>query len=95
MSIIFSGSIRPFAIDDLRCAPFFCSEWLEKLDLEDRDEDDTVEYSTRATWIFNAEKSKGLTGHEKITVPHLFMLSVIMTAMRDKPAMISVAGTVE
>ena len=68
------------------------SEWKEKIDLVDREEDDTVEYSQRTTWIFNPAKSNGLTGQEEIVFPHVLMLGIIMAAIRDKPTMIGLVG---
>ncbi|XP_043284448.1 sensory neuron membrane protein 1 isoform X2 [Venturia canescens] len=72
--------------------PYFYDEWKEKVDLVDREEDDTVEYSQRITWIFNPAKSNGLTGNEELVFPHLLMLGIIMTTMRDKPAMIGLSA---
>lgn len=60
----------------------------------DREEDDTVEYSQRITWIFNPSKSNGLTGKEELVFPHLLMLGIIMTTMRDKPSMIGLSGEI-
>nr|UEN71286.1 sensory neuron membrane protein 1 [Gregopimpla kuwanae] len=72
--------------------PFFYDEWKEKIDTEDREEDDTVEYSQRTTWIFNPSKSNGLTGNEVLTFPHILMLGIIMSTMRDKPNLINLAA---
>lgn len=58
----------------------------------DREDDDTLEYSRRRTWIFNSVKSKSLTGNEIVTVPHLFILGAVMATMRDRPNMIGLAG---
>lgn len=43
-------------------------------------------------WIFVAEKSEGLTGNEELTLPHIFILAMVMTALREKPAMLPVVS---
>lgn len=68
------------------------SEWKEKVNLVDREEDDTVEYNQRITWHFNPSKSNGLTGDEELVFPHLAILSMVMITMADKPNMIGVAS---
>lgn len=68
------------------------SEWKEKLNLVDREEDDTVEYNQRVTWRFNPSKSNGLTGDEELVYPHIAMLGMIMITVKDKPTMIGVAS---
>lgn len=61
----------------------------------DHDEDDTVSYNAKSTFIFNAEKSKGLTGNEEITVPHLFMLGTVNAVLRDKPSAMPIVGKIK
>ncbi|KAL2716851.1 sensory neuron membrane protein 1-like [Vespula squamosa] len=66
--------------------PFFYDEYKEKVDLVDREEDDSVEYSLKATWYFNPSKSNGLTGEEELVLPHLLILAMVVTTMREKPS---------
>lgn len=61
-------------------------EWHEKNDLVDNDEDDTVTYSPRNTFIFKPEKSNGLTGEEELMLPHIFILAMIFATLREKPS---------
>ncbi|XP_058792829.1 sensory neuron membrane protein 1-like [Phymastichus coffea] len=65
--------------------PYYFEEWHEKDNLIDRDEDDSVEYAIKNTFHFKAEKSEGLTGEEELTLPHVFILAMVMTVLRDKP----------
>lgn len=46
---------------------FNCSEWKEKLDLEDDAKEDTLTYKMQNTYIFRPDLSNGLTGNEIIT----------------------------
>lgn len=62
------------------------------MDLEDREDDDTLEYSRRTTLIFNPAKSEPLTGNEMVTIPHFFILGALMTIVRDNPSAIRFAG---
>lgn len=63
-----------------------------KLDLVDREEDDSVEYSQKTTWFFNKAKSNGLTGEEDMVFPHLMILGMVMATLREKPAAIGVVS---
>lgn len=63
-----------------------CREWHEKDNLIDRDEDDSVEYAMKNTFYFDADKSEGLTGEEELMLPHVFILAMVMTVLRDKPS---------
>lgn len=71
------------------------SEYKMKLDLVDREEDDSVEYSQMTKWFFNKGKSKGLTGDEDMVFPHLMILGMVMATLKDKPTAIGVVGTYE
>ena len=62
-------------------------EWQEKVNMTDRDEDDTVEFSTKRKYIFRPDLSEGLTGDEELMFPHVFILTIIMTALREQPRM--------
>lgn len=64
-----------------------------KLDLLDREDEDSVEYSMKSTWFFNPKKSKGLTGDEDMVFPHLMILGMAMMTLRDKPAAMPIVGT--
>ncbi|XP_058800607.1 sensory neuron membrane protein 1-like [Phymastichus coffea] len=66
--------------------PYYFEEWHEKDKLIDSNKDDTVEYSTKNTYIFKAEKSHGLTGEEELVLPHIFILSLVMAAVRERPS---------
>lgn len=70
--------------------PFFYDEYKEKVDLEDREEDDSLEYGLKATWFFNPSKSHGLTGEEELVVPHLLIWAMVMTTLREKPSAIGI-----
>ncbi|CAK9811125.1 Sensory neuron membrane protein 1 [Anthophora plagiata] len=70
--------------------PFFYDEYKEKVDLVDREEDDSVEYSLKATWYFNPSRSNGLTGEEEIVFPHVLILSMVKIALVEQPAAIGI-----
>ncbi|XP_011306891.1 sensory neuron membrane protein 1 [Fopius arisanus] len=73
--------------------PFFYEEYKEKVDIVDNEEEDTAEYSNKVTWKFNLEKTgAGLSEETVITFPHLMILSMIMTVLREKPGMIGFAA---
>ncbi|XP_034946984.1 sensory neuron membrane protein 1-like [Chelonus insularis] len=73
--------------------PFFYDEWKEKVDCDDNDADDTVEYSNKATWIFNPGKSApGLTEDVELVLPHIMILGMILTTVREKPGMVGLAA---
>lgn len=56
----------------------------------DREEDDSVEYNLKATWYFNPSKSNGLTGEEELVLPHLLILAMVVTTLREKPTAIGI-----
>ncbi|CAK9823842.1 Sensory neuron membrane protein 1 [Anthophora retusa] len=70
--------------------PFFYDEYKEKVDLVDREEDDSVEYSLKATWYFNPSRSNGLTGDEEIVFPHVLILSMVKITLLEQPAAIGI-----
>nr|AWS20447.1 sensory neuron membrane protein 1 [Aphidius gifuensis] len=73
--------------------PFFYDEWKEKVDLVDREEDDTVEYSNKATWIFNKKKSgPGLHEDMELVFPHIMILSMVYATVRERPGMVGLAA---
>jgi len=63
------------------------------VDLIDREDDDSVEYSLQSTWYFNPKKSNGLTGEEEMVFPHLMILGMVGATLRERPAAIGVIGT--
>ena len=41
--------------------------------MEDNEEEDTVSFNMKDTWVFKKEKSGGLTGEEMITIPNILL----------------------
>ncbi|XP_012225459.1 sensory neuron membrane protein 1-like isoform X1 [Linepithema humile] len=72
--------------------PFFYDEYKVKLDLVDREEEDSVEYSLKSTWFFNPKKSNGLTGEEEMVYPHLMILGMVGATLIEKPAAVGIVG---
>ncbi|GAB1868221.1 Sensory neuron membrane protein 1 [Camponotus japonicus] len=72
--------------------PFFYDEYKVKIDLIDREDEDSVEYSIKPTWFFNPKKSNGLTGNEDMVVPHLIILSMALITLKEKPAAMPIIG---
>lgn len=50
------------------------SEWKEKVNIVDNEENDTVSFNMKNTWYFNPNGSGGLTMDETVVVPHIAML---------------------
>ncbi|XP_008215384.2 sensory neuron membrane protein 1 [Nasonia vitripennis] len=75
------GGAKPIVAE---VGPFVYEEWKEKVNQVDHDEDDTISYNAKSTFIFNAEKSKGLTGEEEVIMPHFFILGTVNSVLRDK-----------
>lgn len=53
------------------------SEWKEKTDLVDNEEEDSVSFDMKNSFIFRpdlTEKASGLKGNERITIPHLLIM---------------------
>ncbi|XP_014251146.1 sensory neuron membrane protein 1-like [Cimex lectularius] len=65
--------------------PYFFEEWKEKVNLEDDNTDDTVSFNMKAKWIFRPDLSGGLTGEEVVFIPHPALLSMVLTAEKEKP----------
>ncbi|CAB0034264.1 unnamed protein product [Trichogramma brassicae] len=72
--------------------PFVYDKYHEKTNQEDRDEDDTISFTMRDTYFFNAEKSNGLTGDEEIIVPHYLILGIVNALLRTKPTAVPIVG---
>lgn len=66
------------------------SEYKQKVDLIDREGDDSLEYNLKATWFFNPSRSEGLTGEEELVVPHVLILSMIKLTLEQQPAAIGI-----
>nr|ALG36152.1 sensory neuron membrane protein 1 [Sclerodermus sp. MQW-2015] len=73
--------------------PFFYDEYKEKVELVDRDEDDSLEYKQRVTWVFNPSKSgPGLTEDTEIVFPHMMILAIVMATVKEKPSALGIVG---
>lgn len=49
-------------------------EYKKKVNLEENEEEDTIVFNAVDTFIFNQEKSNGLTGQEEIIFPNVLLL---------------------
>ncbi|XP_072940393.1 xanthine dehydrogenase-like [Epargyreus clarus] len=73
--------------------PYHFEEWKEKVEVEDQEDTDTINYKKVDTFYFKPELSgPGLTGEEMIVMPHMFMMGMIAIVHREKPAMLSMLG---
>lgn len=70
--------------------PFFYDEFKQKVNLVDREEDDSVEYNLKNTWYFNPSRSNGLTGEEEIVMPHIVILSIVKITLVEQPGAIGI-----
>lgn len=68
------------------------SEYKVKIDLIDREDEDSLEYSIKSTWFFNPKKSNGLTGNEDMVFPHLMILGMALMTLKEKPAAMPIIG---
>lgn len=68
-------------------------ETREKVNLEDFEEDDEVEFNTRITFHYDLEASNGLTGEEEVIMPHMFILTMFLSTIADKPKLAGLVGT--
>jgi hypothetical protein len=46
--------------------------------------EDTLEFTLKNTFIFRADKSAGLTGEERITLPHPLVLGAMLAVQKDQ-----------
>ncbi|CAH2982872.1 unnamed protein product [Chilo suppressalis] len=73
--------------------PYHFDEWKEKVELEDSEENDTITYKKKDTFIFRPDLSgPGLTGEEIITMPHVVMISVATIVSKEKPKLTKTVG---
>lgn len=72
--------------------PFFYDEYKHKVNVEDRDEDDTVSYNFKSTWFWNPSRSNGLTGEEELVIPHLFIVSMIKLTLMEQPSALGIVN---
>ncbi|XP_011499315.1 PREDICTED: LOW QUALITY PROTEIN: sensory neuron membrane protein 1-like [Ceratosolen solmsi marchali] len=72
--------------------PYYYDEIQEKTNQLDHEEDDTVSYTIKNTYYFNAENSNGLTGEEEVMVPNYFAFSLINIVAREKPNVLPIIG---
>ncbi|XP_026669914.1 sensory neuron membrane protein 1 isoform X2 [Ceratina calcarata] len=70
--------------------PFFYDEYKQKVDLVDREEDDSVEYNIKTTWYYNPSRSNGLTGEEEIYFPHIVILTMVKTTLKEQPGALGI-----
>lgn len=68
------------------------SEYKQKVDQVDRDEDDSIEYRVKTTWYFNAARSNGLTTEEEIIFPNILILSMVKMVMAEQPSVIGLVS---
>lgn len=61
--------------------------------MEDFEEDDEVEFNTRITFHYDLEASNGLTGEEEVIMPHMFILTMFLSTIADKPKLAGLVGT--
>ncbi|XP_031619154.1 sensory neuron membrane protein 1-like [Contarinia nasturtii] len=65
--------------------PYYFEEYKDKIDIVDDNEEDTIEYDYRNTYIYHPEKNgPGLTGEEIVTVAHPLILAMILAINVDK-----------
>ncbi|CAH0726868.1 unnamed protein product, partial [Brenthis ino] len=73
--------------------PYYFEEWKEKVEVEDQDDTDTINYKKLDKFYFKKELSgSGLTGEEVIVMPNAFMLGIVTIINREKPAMLNMIG---
>lgn len=67
---------------------YLCREWKLREDIQDNDKEDTISYTLKNRFIFRPDLSKGLTGEEIVTVPHMVILASIFTVKMDRAPML-------
>ncbi|KAJ8687761.1 hypothetical protein QAD02_023555, partial [Eretmocerus hayati] len=72
--------------------PFAYEQWQEKVNQVDHEEDDTITFNFKNTYIFSTERSGDLTGDEEIVVPNYFILGLVNILLRERPSTIPIVG---
>ena len=67
-------------------------EWKEKYDQIDNEDDDTLEFTLKNTFIFRPDKSKGLTGEEVITIPHPLVIAPLTIVQKDQEPLMPIVS---
>lgn len=68
-------------------------EWKVKYDLVDDNDEDTLEYSYKNTFIYNpAKNGPGLTGDEVVTLVHPLILGMALSINVDRPELLPFIG---
>nr|QGW45470.1 sensory neuron membrane protein 1d [Bradysia odoriphaga] len=69
--------------------PYYFEEWKEKFDMTDNEEDDTLTFNMKNTFIFRPDLSrKGLNGNEIITTVHSLIMGMALATNVDKKPML-------
>lgn len=64
-------------------------EYKDKYDIVDDNEEDTIEYEYRNTYIYRPEKNgPGLTGDEIVTMPHPLLLGMALAVNVDREELV-------
>ncbi|XP_031623145.1 sensory neuron membrane protein 1-like [Contarinia nasturtii] len=74
--------------------PYVFHEYLLKHDTIDDEENDTLQFTMRKTWIFKPKLSKGLTGEEIITTVHPVLNSLALAVNVDRKALLPMISDV-
>ncbi|XP_055299434.1 sensory neuron membrane protein 1-like [Sitodiplosis mosellana] len=70
--------------------PYYFEEYIDKFDIVDNKDEDTIVYEFRKTYQYKPEKNgPGLTGEEIVTVANPLLLSVILAINTDRPDLLS------
>lgn len=82
-----SFSVSEFFSHSIHSSHFYFRQWKEKYNLIDNEENDTLTYHFKNTYIFRPDLSgPGLTGNEIIVMPHpsmIFSMSLIKSSIRQ------------
>ncbi|KAG4080358.1 hypothetical protein HA402_010850 [Bradysia odoriphaga] len=69
--------------------PYYFEEWKEKFDMTDNEEDDTLTFNMKNTFIFRPDLSgKELNGNEIITTVHTLIMGMALATNVDKKPML-------